>query len=195
MIGASHTQRDHAHVQAFFDLQPARREFLTELQADVREVLETPEPLHRSAFDEKFKGKGLYRLEMWTNEKGELMGFDTQGKERRLIEIAADAPHLQWLTWLEKEVNKPGTRVIGHVDDTETVSDCGGGKVCADYFREMEGVKTVFASDTYASVVVRPTIATTDGGEQVQCFVCHKTMSSCRCQKTQSSSQETAKAA
>ncbi len=182
VITAAHRYPDNEYVQDFLRLQQNRRDFLPALKQDISEVLYTPAFLHKSAFEGKFKGKGLYRLEMYVDEKGELYGIAPNGQVRSITQIAADQPHAEWLAWLQSEAAKPGNRIIGHVDDTETVSDCGGSKGCSDFFAAMEGTQAIFIGNEWTKMSGKPTIAASYIEEEQTCSNCKKKMQSCHCE-------------
>lgn len=185
VISSSHEFPDHAYVQEFLRLQLYRRRFLPELKKDIKDVLYTPSFLRKSAFEEKFKGKGLYRLEMYMDESGELFAITPSGEVRPVIQIAADQPHASWLLWLRQEISKPGNRIIGHVDDTETVSGCGGSKGCSDFFTQMEGTQTIFSTTAWTDMSIRQTIAASYSGEEQKCSDCNKAIENCNCKENQ----------
>lgn len=200
VIATSHTQKEHEYVRNFFDLQEKRQSFLPELQRDVVEVLSTPTFLQKNAFESKFEGKGLYRLEMYMDEGGVLLGVAPTGEVRPVVDIAADEPHRKWLEWLQHEVAKPGSRIIGHVDDTETVHGCGGQEedACAEYFKLMGedprekvlyAMKQYRSDNEYAISFIhsshRASRRIASKGEEDICAQCKKSNVACVCESAE----------
>lgn len=143
VIADRHSQVEHEVVQHFFGLQSARNGFLEAVKEDARQILENPKFTGRSAFDERYQGKGIYLIE-GIIEDGVWDGGDPYGKRMRLVNMAADEPHLKWLQWAEKTAAAmKGDGIIVDAEDTETVHDCGGNdKGCSEFFEKMEGGST-----------------------------------------------------
>lgn len=181
--------KNNQYVEDFFALQPTRRAFLSNVKNDVQRILATPTPTMHSAFDPRYKEKGLYVVEMIIDEDGVLKGVTPYGDDiKPLLDIVVDESHRKWITWLTKEAKKPGRRVIADGEDTETVKQCGGNKGCSAFFEEMEGrsEKTVFSSNVYADMLILPTLAASYFGEDVSvCSRCEKVKRDgvCNCQK------------
>jgi hypothetical protein len=139
VIKNRHAQGEHEVVQHFFGLQDTRKEFLDTVKEDAAAILENPNFTSRSAFDERYKDKGIYLIEGIVVD-GVWEGGDPQGKRMRLVDMAADDAHLKWLQWAEKTATEmKGDGVIVDAEDTETVTDCGGNKGCSEFFEKMEG--------------------------------------------------------
>lgn len=139
VIAGSHAQVEHEVVQHFFGLQDAREDFLNTVKEDTITILTNPEFTGRSAFDDRYESKGVYLIE-GIIEDGVWDGGDPQGKRMPLLDMAVDEPHRLWLEWAGKTAAAmEGDGIIGDAEDTETVSECGGGGKCADFFEKMEG--------------------------------------------------------
>lgn len=154
VITERHAQSEHEVVQHFFGLQDARRGFMQTVQQDAAAILENPEFTGRSAFDPRYKEKGIYLIEGIIKD-GVWYGGDPNGEEQRLVNMAADDPHRRWLEWAEETaVSMKGDGIIVDAEDTETVTDCGGNKGCSQFFDDMEGVKEVSGNktDTYSEI-------------------------------------------
>lgn len=139
VIKDRHSQAEHEVVQHYFGLDEARVAFLETVKEDAAKILENPNFTERSAFDDRYKDKGIYLIEGIV-EDGKWDGGDPYGNRMRLVGMAADEAHLKWLQWAEKTaVGMKGDGIIVDAEDTETVTDCGGNKGCSEFFNKMEG--------------------------------------------------------
>lgn len=154
VISERHAQAEHEVVQHFFSLQETRQDFLDTVRQDAQEILMNPDFTGRSAFDPWYKNKGIYLIEGIVKD-GVWYGGDPKGEQQRLVKMAVDDPHTEWLEWAERTaVNMKGDGIIVDAEDTETVTDCGGNKGCSQFFDEMEGSKPVFTdrTDSYRDI-------------------------------------------
>lgn len=143
VISERHAQSEHEVVQHFFDLQDPRKNFLNTVKEHAAEILNNPEFTGRSAIDPRYMNTGVYLVEGIV-EEGQWEGGDPNGKRIRLVGIAADQAHKEWLEWAEKKIsNMKGDGILVDAEDTETVHDCGGNKKgCSEFFQKMEGQKS-----------------------------------------------------
>lgn len=154
VIARRHAEAEHEVVQHFFSLQETRQDFLDTVRQDALEILNNPDFTGRSAFDPRYKDKGIYLVEGIIKD-GVWYGGDPKGEPQRLVNMAADDPHREWLEWAQRiAVNIKGDGIIVDAEDTETVTGCGGNGGCSQFFDEMEGSKPVFAhkADSYREI-------------------------------------------
>lgn len=163
VISERHAQSEHEVVQHFFGLQQPRKDFLETVKKHAAAILENPKFTGRSAIDPEYMNTGIYLIEGIV-EDGIWKGGDPKGEPVRLVGIAADRAHKEWLEWAEKKIsNMKGDGILVDAEDTETVTDCGGNKKgCSEFFEKMEGKKSISLSGYSLVSGIASTIAASD---------------------------------
>lgn len=141
VIGDRHQQKDHASVQNFFVEHESREQKISVLERDAQKILSTPDFLHMNAFNPDYKGVHGYVLEYLVDEEGNMWGVNPKGEQTLLANVFDDQPHKEWGEWLISAAKTPGNSEIGHFNNTERVSDCGGSTGrdgCSRFYKAMQ---------------------------------------------------------
>lgn len=142
-ISERHQYPDHASVKNFFVEHESREQKIDVLERDAAKILSTPDFLHMNAFNPDYKGVHGYVLEYLVDEEGNMWGVNPKGEATLLANVFDDKPHEEWGKWLIDAAKAPGNSVIGHFNNTERVSDCGGSTGrdgCSRFYKAMEGL-------------------------------------------------------
>lgn len=185
------SEKGREHIQEIQEKQQRRRDFLLRVKMDAAELLNTPYLTQWSAWNEDYRGTGVCLIEGYVDEHGYWIARNAKGLPDRVVNVATDDPHRNWLIWGEGQLGgQMGDFVLGDGENTETVKSCRGSKGCSEYFEEMkkEGKSAIFERPTIQTTIVLPTIAASlwrvsfnEGEKKEFCKGCKHQKVECQC--------------